>query len=148
MRVVCAWCGRWLGGVGRETHTCCPECKQRYFKGGKDAQGLRESGVCEVGKTDKGRHFKRLQLFSNRGAGRAVLYDVTDMGNEEWAFGSEVELPCSITVYQGMRGLGYSLTYWGKGSQDKGVGVAGGFPPPAGDPGPVGGAKSGGKFGG
>lgn len=99
-------------------------------------------------KTDKGRHFKRLQLFSNRGAGRAVLYDVTDMGNEEWAFGSEVELPCSITVYQGMRGLGYSLTYWGKGSQDKGVGVAGGFPPPAGDPGPVGGAKSGGKFGG
>lgn len=96
-------------------------------------------------KTEKGRHFKRLQLFSNRGPWRAVLFDVTDMGNEDWVFGSEVELPCSIDVYQGKRGIGYSLTYWGKG-QD---GIGGGSPPPAIDPGPGPGSKSaGGKFGG
>lgn len=95
-------------------------------------------------KTEKGRHFKRLQLFSNGGMGRAVLFDVTDMGNEDWALGSEVELPCSIDVYQGKRGIGYSLTYWGK-AQAAGVG---GSPPPPPDSGGGGAKLSGGKFGG
>lgn len=92
-----------------------------------------------------GRHFKRLQLLSNGGAGRAVLHDVTDMANDNWAFGSEVEIPCSIDVYQGKRGISYSLTHWGKQGGDSGV-VAG---PAPGDPAATAGAvKSGGKFGG
>lgn len=95
-------------------------------------------------KTEKGRHFKRLQLFSNGGAGRAVLYDVTDMANDDWAYGAEVEMPCTIDVYQGKRGLGYSLTYWGK---VEGGGDLSSTPPPGGVPAATG-AKSGGKFGG
>lgn len=95
-------------------------------------------------KTDKGRHYKRLQLFSNGGAGRAVLYDVTDMGNESWSMGSDVELPCSIEVYQGKRGLGYSLTYWGKAVE--GVSGSSGEGGPPGAPAAVGAAKSSAKF--
>lgn len=97
-------------------------------------------------KTDKGRHYKRLQLLSNGGAARAVLYDVTDMENAEWTKGSKVELPCSIDVYTGKRGPGYSLTYWGAGSGD--AGAAGAVSGDAAADRPGGAAKSGGKFGG
>lgn len=87
------------------------------------------------------RNFKRLQLYSNGGNGRAVLHDVTDMANEDWAFGSEVEIPCSIDVYQGKKGMGYALTYWG----GRGVASTPTGPPPGGSP-AVDGGK--GKFGG
>ena len=95
-------------------------------------------------KTDKGRHFKRLQLLSNGGAGRASLYDVTDMANDDWAFGNEVEIPCSIDVYQGKRGIAFSLTHWG----GAGSGSPNADAPPA-STGPVSGADGArGKFGG
>lgn len=86
------------------------------------------------------RNFKRLQLLSTEGNGRAVLHDVTDMANHDWALGAEVEIPCTIDVYQGKRGIGYALTYWG-GRTAAGAPTG---PAPGGSPGD--GGK--GKFGG
>jgi hypothetical protein len=38
MMVVCAWCGKVLGGEGRITHTCCRGCQEIFFPktGGTD----------------------------------------------------------------------------------------------------------------
>jgi hypothetical protein len=93
-------------------------------------------------KSENGKHYKRLQLFSQGNGHQAVLESVTDMSNAEWEFGKEVDLEVALQVYQGKRGLGYSFTYWGNQS-----GVAAGPPPavtaPTESPG-----KSAGKFSG
>jgi hypothetical protein len=64
-------------------------------------------------KTEKGQHFKRLQLFSEGNGRQASLENVTDMANENWNFGDAVTLPVSLQTYQGKKGIGYSFTYWG-----------------------------------
>lgn len=95
-----------------------------------------------------GRHFKRIQLLSNGGGtGRAVLHDVTDMGNQQWVFGSEVEVICAIDVYQGKRGISYSLTHWGSSGDLPEAGVVVN-PPLDSNPPPPGTGKSASKFGG
>lgn len=109
---------------------------------------LKVCGKVVYVKSDKvektGRHYKRLQLLSIGGGGRAQLYDVTDMANCDWKIGAEVEVPCSIDVYQGKRGLGFSLTHWGGALGGSSVGDS----VPSAD-GAVNTAKqSGGKFGG
>lgn len=76
-------------------------------------------------KTDQGRHYKRLQLFSDGNGHPATLENVTDYSNGEWAFGKEVDLEVSLQVYQGKKGLGYSLTYWGGGAPSAGGGEPG-----------------------
>ena len=69
----------------------------------------------ETCKTDKGRHYKRLQLLSNGGNGpRLTLWSVTDMTNgETWTVGADVRVPVGLQVYSGKNGPGYSLTHWG-----------------------------------
>lgn len=95
-------------------------------------------------KSENGKHYKRLQVFSEGNGHPASLENVTDMSNSDWQFGKEVSLEVSLQVYQGKKGLGYSFTYWGnQGAQ------SGGPPPtvaPPGDPTPSGAAKSGAKF--
>jgi len=70
---------------------------------------------------ENGKHYKRLQIFSDGNGHPATLENVTDMSNQEWAFGKEVNLPVSLQVYQGKKGLGYSFTYWGGPEQTKGA---------------------------
>lgn len=71
-------------------------------------------------KTEKGRHYKRLQVMTDHGGtAPASLENVTDMSNSDWVFGSNIELPVSLQVYQGKNGLGYGFTYWG--NTDAGV---------------------------
>lgn len=105
-------------------------------------------------KTEKGRYYKRLQLFSESNGHPATLETVTDMSNRDWAFGADVDLEVSLQVYQGKKGLGYSFTHWGnqKGVESEGSkrevnGVAA-LPPQGGDPVAGGAGKSGAKFGG
>lgn len=106
-------------------------------------------------KSEKGHHYKRLQLFSESNGHPATLETVTDMSNRDWAFGEVVDLEVSLQVYQGKKGLGYSFTHWdnqgGGVKRDVGTkdvnGVAS-LPPQGGDPVAGGAVKSGGKFGG
>lgn len=110
-------------------------------------------------KTEKGHYYKRLQLFSESNGHPATLESVTDMSNQDWQFGANVDLEVSLQVYQGKKGLAYSFTHWGnQGGGQKGkayekdekevTGAVNNLPPVDGS-GAGGGAKSaGGKFGG
>lgn len=78
-------------------------------------------------KTEKGRHYKRLQLMTDHGGlAPASLENVTDMSNSDWVFGAMIELPVSLQVYQGKNGLGYGFTYWGQSTGEAPVAVPGG----------------------
>ncbi len=75
-----------------------------------------------------GRWYKRLQIQFAGNRGRLITQDVMDMSNGQYGIGDSVELPVSIDVFQGRRGVGYSLTHWGN---DNGKAVAASVDPSA-----------------
>lgn len=65
-------------------------------------------------KSDKGVHYKKLQILQNGGQQRADLVDLTDMSNSDWDYGAEIDLPVSVRAWVGKNGAGLNITYWGK----------------------------------
>lgn len=72
MKVVCAWCGRHIGGHGKVTHTCCPACEETYFKGGRDAQGVRQDRVCQIGENGQRAAFQAAAAVEQWRSGKGI----------------------------------------------------------------------------